>query len=103
VLHQKESMFGPKCKEFIPERWLEVSEQRRTEMNNAMFAFSMGSKECLGKGIAFLEMYKLIPSVLRRYELSLAYPEKEWKIENAFFVKQTEFYVRLRKRSEEKV
>jgi cytochrome P450 len=69
VLHQKELMFGPRCQEFRPERWLEVSDQRRTEMNNAMFAFSMGSKECLGKGIAFLEMYKLIPSILRRYEV----------------------------------
>lgn len=70
VLHQDESVFGEKCKEFRPERWLEVSDEKRTQMNNAMFAFSMGSKECLGKGIAFLEMYKLIPTILRRYEAS---------------------------------
>lgn len=69
VLHQKESIFGARCKEFRPERWLDSNEQRRTEMNNAMFTFSMGSKECLGKGIAFLEIYKLIPFILRRYEV----------------------------------
>lgn len=70
VLHQDESIFGNNCKEFRPERWLEASEQKRTEMNNAMFAFSMGSKACLGKSIAFLEMYKLIPTIVKRYEVS---------------------------------
>ncbi|KUJ11615.1 cytochrome P450 [Mollisia scopiformis] len=103
VLHQKESMFGPKCQEFRPERWIEASEQRRTEMNNAMFAFSMGSKECLGKGIAFLETYKLIPTILRKYELSLVDPKAEWKLENAFFVNQTDFYIRIQRRHEVKV
>ncbi|KAF8862114.1 cytochrome P450 oxidoreductase [Acephala macrosclerotiorum] len=98
VLHQKEALFGPKCQEFRPERWIDASEQRRAEMNSAMFAFGMGSKECLGKSISYLEMYKLIPTILRRYTLSLADPEKEWKIENSFFVKQTEFYVQLQRR-----
>lgn len=67
VLHQKESLFGPKCQEFRPERWIEASEQRRSEMNSAMFAFGMGNKECLGKSISYLEMYKLVPTILRRY------------------------------------
>ncbi|CZR60133.1 related to pisatin demethylase cytochrome P450 [Phialocephala subalpina] len=100
VLHQKEDVFGERCGEFRPERWIEVSEQRKSEMNSAMFAFGGGSKECLGKSISYLEMYKLIPTILRRYTLSLADPQKEWKLENAFFVKQTEFYVRLQLRSE---
>ncbi|KAE8446600.1 hypothetical protein EG329_011793 [Mollisiaceae sp. DMI_Dod_QoI] len=100
VLHQKESLFGAKCEDFRPERWIEASEQLRLDMNNAMFAFGMGNKECLGKSISFLEMYKLIPTLLKRYKLSLADPEAEWKIENTFFVKQTDFYVRLQRRSE---
>jgi len=102
VLHQKESLFGPKCQEFRPERWLEVSETRRTEMNSALFSFGMGSKECLGKSISYLEMYKLIPTILKRYQLSLADPDAEWELENAFFVKQTGVYVRLQRRTEGK-
>jgi hypothetical protein len=36
------------------------------------------------------------------WQIELADPEKEWKLHNAWFVKQSEFFVRLRLRARAK-
>lgn len=45
-----------------------------------------------------LEMYKLVPAVLRTFEMELVDPEKPLALNNAWFVKQSGFRVRLRER-----
>jgi cytochrome P450 len=69
-LHRKESMFGPQPDEFRPERWIDASEDEKTLMNNALFSFGMGSRTCIGKNISLLEIYKLVPTILRKFEVS---------------------------------
>ncbi|KAF7542144.1 hypothetical protein G7054_g173 [Neopestalotiopsis clavispora] len=56
-----------------------------------MFHFGMGSRTCLGKNISLLEIYKLVPSLLRRFELRFKDPNEEWQLVNAWFVKQNNF------------
>lgn len=70
ALHAKESIFGANTDSFLPERWIEASTEKQVEMNNALFSFGMGSRTCIGKNISLLEMYKLIPAVLRTFEVS---------------------------------
>ncbi len=78
VLHYRQDIFGDDVDTYRPERWLSDSTQtpehqlRLKEMNNAMFQFGAGSRICLGKHIALLEMYKLIPSLLSRFEVRLS-------------------------------
>ncbi|KAK0625755.1 Cytochrome P450 monooxygenase mpaDE [Lasiodiplodia hormozganensis] len=98
ALHRDEAVFGDDVGAFRPERWLEGSEARRAEMKNCLFAFGAGARTCVGKNISLLEMYKLVPAVLLNFELELVQPEKEWTIHNAWFVKQSDFFVRLRRR-----
>jgi len=38
-------------------------------MNGTMLQFGMGSRTCIGKNISLLEIYKLVPSMLRRFEV----------------------------------
>jgi len=45
-----------------------------------------------------LEIYKLIPTFLRRFEVRLEYPEKEWTLHNAWFVRQLNFNTLFHKR-----
>jgi cytochrome P450 len=78
AIHNKEIIFGPNPEKYRPERWLEASESRRTEMNNALFSFGMGARTCIGKNISLLEMYKLVPTILRRYEVSLGHHDPEY-------------------------
>lgn len=49
----------------------EESEKARIkEMNGDMFLFGAGSRTCIGKNISLLEIYKLVPSMLRGFEVS---------------------------------
>lgn len=75
VVQRQTDVFGEDVDIWRPERWLAdplrgaEEEHRLKRMNNAMFQFGGGSRTCLGKHIALLEIYKLIPSFLRRFEV----------------------------------
>jgi cytochrome P450 len=74
-------VFGDDAELYRPERWLyneelcktdigkQGEESRVKEMNGTMFQFGMGSRTCIGKNISLLEIYKLVPSMLRRFEV----------------------------------
>ncbi|KAK3303596.1 cytochrome P450-like protein [Chaetomium strumarium] len=98
VLHRDERIFGPDVEEYRPERW-EVKgpgdEARVKLMNGTMLQFGMGSRTCIGKNISLLEIYKLVPTMLRRFEISFDDPNSEWEIVNAWFVKQNNFITRF--------
>lgn len=77
IIHRRPEVFGEDTEAYRPERWLidpnaapEVEQQRIKLMATTLFQFGGGSRTCLGKHIALLEMYKLIPSFLRRFDVS---------------------------------
>ncbi|KAL8810000.1 MAG: hypothetical protein Q9200_002939 [Gallowayella weberi] len=70
VIHRRPEVFGDDVDAYRPERWLEVSKEKRKEMEGTMLQFGMGARTCIGKNISLLEMYKLIPSFLRRFDVS---------------------------------
>ena len=74
VIHRRPEVFGNNVDTFRPERWLEADGEKRKEMDGTMFQFGMGARTCIGKNISLLEVYKLVPSFLRRFEVSLHFP-----------------------------
>lgn len=65
---------------FRPERWLvdeskdeEKEKQRLKDMGSCMLQFGAGSRTCIGKNISLLEIYKVVPSLLRSFEVCLFY------------------------------
>lgn len=77
IIHMNRDVFGDDVEVYRPERWLvdpsrdrEREEQRVKEMNGTMLQFGMGSRTCIGKNISLLEIYKLVPTMLRRFEVS---------------------------------
>ncbi|KAK4155691.1 cytochrome P450-like protein [Chaetomidium leptoderma] len=98
VLHRDQKIFGEDVEEYRPERWEvqgEGDEARVKAMNGTMLQFGMGSRTCIGKNISLLEIYKLVPSMLRRFEIRFDDPNSEWEIVNAWFVKQNNFISRF--------
>ncbi|KAI0850792.1 cytochrome P450 [Daldinia vernicosa] len=83
---------------FIPERWLDSTEEQLKRMEQSFFNFSAGSSTCLGRHIAMIEMSKMIPELLRRFELTLTYPDREWKTKNVWLVKQEGLICSITKR-----
>ncbi|KAF7167617.1 hypothetical protein CNMCM6106_003096 [Aspergillus hiratsukae] len=87
VLHRDARVF-PDPDKFIPERWIDSDPQQLKKMDQSMFAFGAGSRTCIGKNISLIEMHKIIPQLLREFEIRLHSPEKEWKTKNVWFVQQ---------------
>lgn len=61
-VHRDRTFYGDDAEEFRPERWME-SEERTFELEAKSFTFGMGSRVCLGKDVAIMEMHKLLPEV----------------------------------------
>ncbi|KAI8713863.1 hypothetical protein NCS52_01232100 [Fusarium sp. LHS14.1] len=97
TIHRDASIFGSDPDRFRPLRWLEASPDQRRLMDNCLFSFGAGSRTCIGKNISLLEMYKLIPALLMR-QLEFPSSDSDWKLHNAWFVKQSNFYVRFKSR-----
>jgi hypothetical protein len=77
VIHRRPEIFGADVDAYRPERWLidasqgrEKEEARIKAMEGTMFHFGMGARTCIGKNISLLEIYKLVPSMLRRFQVS---------------------------------
>ncbi|RSL89717.1 hypothetical protein CEP52_014809 [Fusarium oligoseptatum] len=98
VIHQDAEVFGSDAAEFRPERWIDATPEQKRRMSNCLFSFGAGARTCIGKNISLLELYKLVPTILRRFELELVDPETPWKLHNAWFVRQAGFNVRLKER-----
>ncbi|KAI1196387.1 cytochrome P450 [Nemania serpens] len=108
LIHRRPEIFGDDVDVYRPERWLvdeslpeaerEERERRVREMNGHMFQFGMGARTCIGKNISLLEMYKLVPSLLRRFEIRFKDPSREWKTVNAWFIKQQNFMTLFERR-----
>ena len=62
VVQRDHELYGEDADAFRPERWLE-SEQRGLEFEAKQFSFGMGSRVCLGKDVALMELCKLLPEV----------------------------------------
>jgi cytochrome P450 len=70
VLHRRTEVFGADVDTFRPERWIEAPPHKLKEMKATMFQFGAGARTCIGKNVSLLEVYKLVPSFLRRFEVS---------------------------------
>lgn len=90
----------PNPDQFEPERWLDASEEQLKMMEQSFFAFGGGSRTCIGRHIAIMEMAKLIPEILRRFELSLPSPDHEWHTKNIWFVQQEGLICNLKRRQQ---
>ena len=69
VIHRRLEVFGADVDVYRPERWIEAGKEERKNMEGTMFQFGMGARTCIGKNISLLEIYKLVPSFLRRFEV----------------------------------
>ncbi|KAL8824325.1 MAG: hypothetical protein Q9191_005133 [Dirinaria sp. TL-2023a] len=105
LTQRHESIFGSDSNAFRPERWLpgkgetDSDWQTRTKaMNRAMIVFGHGPSACLGAGLARFEIYKCVPALVQAFDMELAKPHEEWKVENIFFARQTNMDVKLKRR-----
>lgn len=109
VIHRDRSIFGEDADTFRPERWLATDDEgleRVKVMERSLLTvsqatgplqrepaytrqqFGAGARTCIGKNISIMEMGKLVPQILREFDVAL--PDgKEWTVHTWWFAKQS--------------
>lgn len=95
VLHRDPTVFGPDPEAFRPERWLDSSEDQLKDMEHCFITFGLGTRTCLGRNISLLEMTKVIPELVKRYDFEML--EQQLHATNHWFVKPKNVYAKIKK------
>jgi cytochrome P450 len=83
VIHRRKEVYGDDVDYYRPERWLKAEKEQLKEMNACMLQFGAGPRTCIGKNISLLEVYKLVPSFLKRFEVSI-HPSSQFSVHADF-------------------
>lgn len=105
VAGRNKSIWGEDADEFRPERWLrrpaesDEDYQKRLRLFNACdLTFGGGSRVCIGRNLANMEVYKIVATLVGRYEIQLADPQREWDVTGSWFPRQKGLVCFLKKR-----
>lgn len=75
-LLRSKALFGEDADVFRPERYLELDQKARSEMErNVELSFGYGRWMCAGKPIAFMELNKIFFELLRHFDFQLVNPQ----------------------------
>ncbi|KAF2998747.1 hypothetical protein E8E14_003388 [Neopestalotiopsis sp. 37M] len=97
------AVFGQDADMFRPERWIESENTSRIQpMEDVLkFVFAGPSRwECLGKGIAMIQVHKVVCELVRQFDLTIGDPTKPWRAHGTRVWGIRDFYVKasLRKK-----
>ncbi|KAG8795407.1 hypothetical protein FRC12_014891 [Ceratobasidium sp. 428] len=91
----RSSLFGPDADKFRPERWLE---DKASVMNKYSVPFSIGSRACIGRNVAMMNLLVTISTIFRRYDVELEDPTDEMHTHEAFIHKVSSCRVAIKYR-----
>jgi cytochrome P450 len=92
TVHRDPSVFHDAPETYRPERWLELGSN---ELQRGFLAFSQGGRACLGRNIAYFQMFLVIATLFSRYEFALREPDWELEIDETFSAHTKELPVRI--------
>ncbi|KAJ5990155.1 cytochrome P450 [Penicillium canescens] len=96
VIHRDTTIYGTDAEKFRPERWIDSSEEQLKLMGRYFMAFGQGARTCIGKNISLMEMGKIVPQLLREFDVEWASTEPDWTVRTYFFSMQEGLIVRLK-------
>ena len=76
VIGRDPELYGKDAEDFVPERWLqrdnessEIFEARSKAMKESDLTFGAGNRVCIGRWLALMEVYKIVPTLLLKYQV----------------------------------
>ncbi|KFY74560.1 hypothetical protein V499_05422 [Pseudogymnoascus sp. VKM F-103] len=108
VAHANQDVWGPDAAVFRPERWL-VGKEQYNLLDRYYFTVSSDFRlsppipspaaALVGNlNISLLEMSKLVPQLIREFDVELEHPGEKWQKINRWFVKQEKFGCSIKRR-----
>ncbi|KAH6844703.1 cytochrome P450 [Chaetomium sp. MPI-CAGE-AT-0009] len=88
IMHNRE-VYGEDADVFRPERWIGVEEGRLKEMRRCNISFGAGPRSCQGKNIGMMEILKVVPALVHRFDFAMASPKDEWHVNGYWFTMQS--------------
>ncbi|KAF7194939.1 Cytochrome P450 monooxygenase [Pseudocercospora fuligena] len=96
ALLQSPELFGRDAQCFRPERFTELPDEQRKEMErNIELVFGHGQWMCAGKNIAFMEMFKTTFELFRNFDVEIAFPFTPCKTESYGVFLDSQLFVRV--------
>ena len=105
VAGRNKKIYGADADEYKPERWLQHEgetddeyKERMRAFNAADLTFGGGSRVCIGRNLANLEVYKIIATLIKRYEIEMIEAKSDWKVTGSWFPRQSGLICKLNRR-----
>jgi cytochrome P450 len=105
VAGRHRATWGADADTFRPERWLrgrqepEAAYRERMRLYNSHdLTFGGGLRICIGRHFAIVEVYKVVATLVARFEMELVDPDLEWKVTGIWFARQKGLLCRLKLR-----
>ncbi|KAL4916114.1 cytochrome P450 [Aspergillus aurantiobrunneus] len=95
AVHVDLRVFGADAAVWMPERWLGGAERTR-ELERSMLQFGHGPRMCMGRHISEIEMYKLLPTLLREFEFEMLVDR--WEVWSGWFHRTSNVMCRVQRR-----
>ncbi|KAL4924978.1 cytochrome P450 [Aspergillus undulatus] len=94
-------LFGSDADTWLPERWIlgdGSSEEEVKAMDRNLASFGHGSRVCVGRNLATVEVYKFVSQLLLRFDVELVEPNRPWKISSFWVADIENLFIQLKKR-----
>ncbi|KAH7254582.1 hypothetical protein MRS44_016745 [Fusarium solani] len=100
-MNRDRDIFGADADAFRPERWipeLPGDDEKIKAQNSLLTTFGMGSRSCVGKNLATVEMFKYIAQFFRHFDAQVVDEREPWLTKTQWFAFQRNFNIKIRRR-----
>ncbi|KAH8695623.1 cytochrome P450 [Talaromyces proteolyticus] len=77
-LHHNPDVWGSDHNQFDPDRFLPGSARYSSSNPNMLFHFGQGNRQCAGRNIALMSIWKVVVTVMKNYDIELVNPNEEF-------------------------
>ncbi|USP74120.1 hypothetical protein yc1106_01394 [Curvularia clavata] len=96
-------VFGEDADDWRPTRWLEGEDgstaERIKEMDKHLFTFGYGSRTCIGRNLALVELHKFVGQFVRQFDAVLVEKDQPFKLRSQWFTVHDDMLARLKPRA----
>lgn len=99
AMNRCKKVFGADANVWRPERWLE-DEEHAKYLDSMLCTFGYGSRTCIGKNVALVEVNKYVAQFVRQFDAEYLNASHPYKLRTVWFCNQEDVPIKLRLRDQ---